>query len=56
VRTYAVYVPNDHLEKITELVREGIFASRSEFVRAAIRDLLHKELGQTGDENDSSLT
>jgi Arc/MetJ-type ribon-helix-helix transcriptional regulator len=55
VRTYAVYVPNDDLETITELVREGIFASRSEFVRAAIRDLLQKELGQTGNDNDSSF-
>ncbi|MFW9914296.1 MAG: ribbon-helix-helix domain-containing protein [Candidatus Thorarchaeota archaeon] len=56
MRTYAVYVSNDDLETITELVREGIFASRSEFVRAAIRDLLRKELRQTDHDSNSSVT
>jgi Arc/MetJ-type ribon-helix-helix transcriptional regulator len=52
VRTYAVHVPKEDLEKIHSLVRDGFFANRSEFVRTAIRELLQKEMAQIADEPD----
>ncbi|RFA94626.1 CopG family transcriptional regulator [Pyrobaculum aerophilum] len=32
------------LEELDELVRRGIFPNRSEAIRAALRDLLYKEV------------
>lgn len=52
MRTYAVHVPREDLEIITDLIRAGIFANRSEFVRAAIRDLLLKESSQITRDSD----
>ncbi|MCC6058091.1 MAG: ribbon-helix-helix domain-containing protein, partial [Desulfurococcaceae archaeon] len=37
-------MPESYIEAIDELVRIGRYASRSEVIRAAIRELLKKEL------------
>ncbi|MFW9854656.1 MAG: ribbon-helix-helix domain-containing protein [Candidatus Thorarchaeota archaeon] len=36
--------PNTYLEGLDELVRNGVYSSRSEAIRTAIRDLLRREL------------
>jgi len=36
--------PSMYLEGLDELVREGVYSSRSEAIRTAIRDLLKREL------------
>jgi len=40
----SVHVPKKMLEELDELVRRGIFPNRSEAIRAALRDLLYKEV------------
>ncbi len=44
MRLVTVKVPDVYLEGIDELVKLGRYSSRSEAIRAAIRDLLRKEL------------
>jgi antitoxin ParD1/3/4 len=44
VRIVTVKMPESYIEAIDELVRIGRYASRSEVIRAAIRELLKKEL------------
>ena len=44
VRVVTVKVPEAYVEAIDELVRRGRFTSRSEAIRAAIRELLRREL------------
>ncbi len=36
--------PNTYLEGLDELVHAGVYSSRSEAIRIAIRDLLKREL------------
>ena len=36
--------PSTYLEGLDELVRAGVYSSRSEAIRIAIRDLLKREL------------
>ena len=36
----SLYVPKSTLEKIDEMVRRGLFKSRSEFIRLAIEEYL----------------
>jgi len=36
----SLYVPKSTLEKIDEMVRQGMFKSRSEFIREAIEEYL----------------
>ncbi|MFN3804535.1 MAG: ribbon-helix-helix domain-containing protein [Pyrobaculum sp.] len=43
----SVHVPRRMIEEIDELVRRGIFPSRSEAIRAALRDFLYKESFKT---------
>lgn len=43
----SVHVPKKMLEELDELVRRGIFPNRSEAIRAALRDLLYKEVFKT---------
>jgi len=43
----SVHVPRKMLEELDELVRRGIFPNRSEAIRAALRDLLYKEVFKT---------
>jgi len=44
----SVHLPKRALEELDELVRQGIFPSRSEAIRIAIRDLLYKEQARKG--------
>lgn len=39
-------IPKQMLDELDELVREGVFSSRSEAIRAAIRDLIIRERGE----------
>ena len=41
----SVHLPRQMVEELNELVRRGAFPSRSEAIRAAIRDLLIRERG-----------
>ncbi len=41
--------PEAYLEGLIELVRAGIYPSRSEAIRIAIRDLLRRELWEVGE-------
>ena len=42
----SVHLPKQMLEEIDELASQGVFPSRSEAIRIAIRDLLYKEREQ----------
>ena len=44
MRIVTVKMPEAYIEGIDELVRMGRYSSRSEVIRAAIRELLKKEL------------
>ena len=39
----SVHIPKQMLEELDELVSQGVFPSRSEAIRIAIRDLLYRE-------------
>ncbi|WP_069807318.1 ribbon-helix-helix domain-containing protein [Vulcanisaeta thermophila] len=39
----SVHIPKQMLEELDEYVRQGVFPSRSEAIRIAIRDLLYRE-------------
>ncbi|MCG2863327.1 MAG: ribbon-helix-helix domain-containing protein [Vulcanisaeta sp.] len=39
----SVHIPKQMLEELDEFVRQGVFPSRSEAIRIAIRDLLYRE-------------
>jgi len=45
----SVHVPKQMLEELDELVKKGIFPSRSEAIRIAIRDLIAKEVEKRSD-------
>jgi len=45
----SVHLPKQMLGEIDELVSQGVFPSRSEAIRIAIRDLLYKEGSRKGD-------
>jgi len=44
----SVHLPKQMLEEIDELTSQGVFPSRSEAIRIAIRDLLYKERTRKG--------
>lgn len=46
MRIVTVKMPETYIEAIDELVRSGRYSSRSEVIRAAIRELLRRELWQ----------
>ncbi|MEM1805585.1 MAG: ribbon-helix-helix domain-containing protein [Ignisphaera sp.] len=48
LRIVTVKIPESYIEAIDELVRIGRYTSRSEVIRAAIRELLKKELWSSG--------
>jgi Arc/MetJ-type ribon-helix-helix transcriptional regulator len=50
VRIITVKIPESYLEGLEELVNTGRYTSRSEAIRAAIRELLRKELWDVHDE------
>jgi len=41
----SVHLPRQMIEELNELVKRGVFPSRSEAIRVAIRDLLLRERG-----------
>ena len=43
----SVKIPEAFLEGLDDLVRLGVYPSRSEAIRVAIRDLLRKELWES---------
>ena len=47
--------PNTYLEGLDELVRVGVYSSRSEAIRMAIRDLLKRELNWKAGSTPASL-
>jgi len=47
VKTLSIHVPEAYLRGIDKLVEKGIYTSRSEFIRAAIRKLLRREFWGT---------
>jgi Arc/MetJ-type ribon-helix-helix transcriptional regulator len=49
VRIITVKIPESYLEGLEELVNTGRYTSRSEAIRAAIRELLRKELWDVHD-------
>jgi len=51
----SVHIPKQMLEELDELVRKGVFPSRSEAVRIAIRDLLLREQNRTRQQQVSEL-
>jgi len=44
VRIITVKIPEAYLRELDELVRSGMYPSRSEAIRVALRELLKKEL------------
>jgi len=42
----SVHIPRRMLEELDELAKSGLFPSRSEAIRVAVRDLLIKERGR----------
>jgi prophage maintenance system killer protein len=44
IRTVTLYVEEELIDAMAELVRNGKYPNRSEFVRSAIRDLIDKNL------------
>lgn len=51
MRTVTVYLPEEFLNGLNELVRRKYYPSRSEIIRAAIRDLLKEEIRRPSNEN-----
>ncbi|RLG86865.1 MAG: transcriptional regulator [Thermoprotei archaeon] len=49
MRIVTVKMPEAYIEGIDELVRMGRYSSRSEVIRAAIRELLKRELWYSPD-------
>lgn len=49
MRIITVKIPESYLEGLEELVNTGRYTSRSEAIRAAIRELLRKELWDVHD-------
>jgi len=44
LRVVTVKIPKAYLDELNNLVKAGLFPSRSEAIRIAIRDLLQREL------------
>jgi len=53
MRIITVKIPEAHLRELDELVRLGIYPSRSEAIRVALRELLKKELYDRAEEGDT---
>lgn len=45
-RTITVKLPDETIAMIDKLVKAGLYTSRSEFIRNAVRELINKELGR----------
>jgi Arc/MetJ-type ribon-helix-helix transcriptional regulator len=55
VKLISFKAPSAFLEELDELVRSGVYSSRSEAIRTAIRDLLKRELEWREGDQPSSL-
>ncbi|MEM3526021.1 MAG: type II toxin-antitoxin system ParD family antitoxin [Candidatus Jordarchaeaceae archaeon] len=44
MKLISIKLPNAYLDGLNELVKMGIYPSRSEAIRVAVRDMLKKEL------------
>lgn len=44
MKMLTVFIPEKYIESLDLLVVEELFPNRSEAIRSAIRDLIHKEL------------
>ena len=44
MKLVSVLLPEAHLKGLHELVRSGMYPSRSAAIRAAVRDLIRREL------------
>ncbi len=51
----SVHIPKQMLEELDEFVKQGIFPSRSEAIRIAIRDLLYRENSRSKTQNMEDL-
>ncbi|MGC8570758.1 ribbon-helix-helix domain-containing protein [Caldivirga sp.] len=51
----SVHIPRQMLEELDELVRSGVFPSRSEAIRVAIRDLLLRERARGVEQSSGML-
>ncbi|ADN49460.1 MAG: ribbon-helix-helix domain-containing protein [Vulcanisaeta sp.] len=51
----SVHIPKQMLEELDEFVKQGIFPSRSEAIRIAIRDLLYRENSRSKTQNVEDL-
>jgi Arc/MetJ-type ribon-helix-helix transcriptional regulator len=47
MKLVTVKLPDASIEGLDELVRSGMYPSRSSAIRAAVRDLLRRELWRT---------
>jgi len=48
LRLVTVKLPEKLIDDVDQLVKAGIYHSRSDAIRAAVRDLLRRELWQPG--------
>jgi Arc/MetJ-type ribon-helix-helix transcriptional regulator len=48
----SVHIPIQMLDDLDNLVAQGLFPSRSEAIRIAIRDMLYKEQAKTKEEGE----
>ncbi|MGC8606890.1 MULTISPECIES: ribbon-helix-helix domain-containing protein [Vulcanisaeta] len=51
----SVHIPKQMLEELDEFVKQGVFPSRSEAIRIAIRDLLYRENSRSKTQNVEDL-
>jgi Predicted transcriptional regulators containing the CopG/Arc/MetJ DNA-binding domain len=54
MRIVTVKMPEHYLEKIDKLVEEGLYLSRSDFIRIAVREWLGRELKRLEKMNSSN--
>lgn len=52
MRIVTVKIPEAYLRELDELVRSGVYPSRSEAIRVALRELLKKELYDQAERDD----
>jgi len=48
LKLISLKLPEEMLDTIDEIVKTGKYASRSEFIRTAIREKIERELGEVG--------
>ena len=56
MKLVTVLLPESHLEGLHELVRDGMYPSRSAAIRMAVRDMLKMELWKEQSDSESYLS